>query len=97
MKQKHVNAQTALVAIKDSGHADQVQGHSEFGIGLDVQGLLPREAGGEARRCVLAAREARVGDVEQLRRVWRRRERIGVSYPSDVVLVNHALAAASRL
>jgi len=92
-----MDALTALVAIKYSRHANQVQGHSEFCIGLDVQGLLSGEAGSEAWRGVLAARKPRVGDVEQLGRVWWWRERIGVSYPGDVVLVDHALAAASRL
>jgi hypothetical protein len=88
---------TALVAIEDTRHADQVQGHAELGIGHDIQGLLAGQAGGEAGRGVLAAGEAGVGDVEQLGRVGRRRQRIGVAYPGNVVLVDHALAAASRL
>jgi hypothetical protein len=88
---------TAFITVKDTRHADQVQGHSELGIGLNVQWLLPRETGSKAGCGVLAARQACIGDVEQLGRVWWRRERIGVSYPGNVVLVDHSLAAASRL
>jgi hypothetical protein len=88
---------TALVAIKDARHADQVQRHSKLGIGLDVQWLLPRETGSKAGCGVLAARQACVGNVEQLGRVWWWRERIGVPYPGDIILVDHSLAAASRL
>src|SRR5690348_3999314 len=43
---------TALVAIEYSRHANQVQGHSELGIGLDVQGLLSCEAGSDTQRMI---------------------------------------------
>lgn len=87
---------TSFVAIEDTGHAHQVDGHTQLSVRLDVQGLLSRQARSEPRSRVLPAREAGIRDVEQLRGVRRRRQSIGVSNASDEVLVDHALAGARR-
>lgn len=87
---------TALISIEDAWHTNQVQGHTQLGIGLDVEGLLSRKARGKARGGILAARKAGVRDVEQLRWVGRRRERIGISDARDEVLVNRAVLATPR-
>jgi hypothetical protein len=87
---------TALVTIKDARHTNQVQGHTQLGIGLDVQGLLPRQTRGKSRRGILATGKANVRNVEQLRWVGRRGERIGISDARDEVLLNRPIVAAPR-
>lgn len=77
---------TALVALKDTWHAHQVQGHSKFRICLNVQRLLSRQARSKAGSRVLPARKASVWYVEEFGRVWRRRKGIGISDPRDEVL-----------
>lgn len=84
-------AHTSLIAIEDARDADQVDGHAQLGIGLDVQRLLPREPRRIPGAGVLSAREAGAGDVEELGRVRRRGEGVGVADAGDVVLVHHPL------
>jgi hypothetical protein len=84
---------TTLISIEDAGHAHEIQWHSELGIGLDVQWLLPRETRSKAGVGVLTAGETCVGDVEQFRRDGRWWERVGEADAGDEVLMDHALAA----
>lgn len=81
------------IDIEDVRHSHQVQRHSKLGIDLNVQGLGARKAGTKFRARIEL--EAAIWDVEQLGRVGGRRQRIGIAYSGDVVLVNHALAAAA--
>ena len=91
----HGPALTALVAVKDARHPHQVQGHAEFGVGLDVQRLLTRQPSGEARRGVLPACQADIGYVEQLWRVGRWWQGIREANACNEVLVDWPALAVS--
>lgn len=86
---------TTLVSVKDAGHSNEIKRHPELGISLDVQRLLARQTRSEAGSGVLAAREARIRNVEKLRGYRGRRERVRVSDPSDKVLVDNPAGAAA--
>lgn len=86
---------TALVTVEYARHAYQVQGHAQLGICLDIQWLFSSQSRCETRRSILPTGEAGVGDIKELRRVGRRRKRIGVSNPGNVVLVDRAMLAGT--
>lgn len=87
---------TSLVSIEDTGNTNQIDGHTQFSIRLDIERLLACKPRRISSAGVLRVGSACAGDIQESGWVRRRGQGIGVSNARDVVLVEGLLLLGGR-